>query len=169
MSAATPSSSSGPELDAEWPAPAGARLALERAERAHLAAVRAHVAAGCHAAGVAEAGRDALTLAADEVCANVVTHAYGHAPGPLTVDVAPAARGGCAVTIVDAGPPFDPTALPAPTLDAPLDERPVGGLGWHLVRSSVHALHYARVAAHNVVVLEWRAGGPEGAPPAARS
>lgn len=158
MRATAPSPPAEPGPD--WPAPAGTRLYRPRAARADLAAVRAHVAAGARAAGLDAAGRDALVLAADEVCANVVLHAYADAPGPLTVDVAAAPDGGCTCTIVDAGPPFDPAGVrPAPADDTPLAARPVGGLGWHLVRQSVDALRYARVGAHNVVVLERRAAG----------
>ena len=116
------------------------------------------------------ATRDALVLAADELCANVVAHAYPGAPGPLTVDVTvePAAAGPEAapvgrVTVIDAGAPFDPTAVPAPDVGAPLEERAIGGLGLLLVRRSVDALAHARVDGHNVVTLEKR-GDPPAAP-----
>ncbi len=153
-----------PSIGSDWPAPAGVRLVLARAGPADLATVRAHVAAACDACSLDVSGCDALALAADEVCTNVMTHAYRGAPGPLSVDIACVPRGGCAVTIVDAGPPFDPTAATDAAVvaaaDAALATRPLGGLGWYLVRRSVHALRYARVAAHNVVVLERRAPVP---------
>jgi serine/threonine-protein kinase RsbW len=153
-----------------WPDPRGARLALPAARSADLASVRAHVAAACRAADAAT--RDALVLAADEMCANVLLHAYGGAPGPLTVDAqaGPAAGGDATVchhvTIIDAGPPFDPTAVPLPDVTRPAEARPVGGLGLLLVRRSVDALRYARVGGHNVVTLEKRAAvpSPSGAP-----
>ena len=67
----------------------------------------------------------------------------------------------CRVTIIDAGPTFDPTAAAAPDVGAPLEARPIGGLGLHLVRQSVDALRYARVAGHNVVTMErWGGGAP---------
>jgi anti-sigma regulatory factor (Ser/Thr protein kinase) len=101
---------------------------------------------------------DALVLAADEVCANVVAHGYaGRAPGPLMIEVAPGtdARGAAAVlvTVCDEAPPFDPAEAPAPPLDGSLEARPVGGLGWHLVRASVDEVRYARDGARNVVTL----------------
>ena len=60
------------------------------------------------------------------------------------------------MTVIDAGAPFDPTAAPAPDVGAPLEARPIGGLGLLLVRRSVDALAYARVDGHNVVTLERR-------------
>jgi anti-anti-sigma factor len=117
-----------------WPAPRGRRLALAAAGRADLAAVREHVDAACAAAGADAATRDALVLAADEVCANVLAHAYGDAAGPLTVDVAAAGRDAgrvARVTVVDAGPAFDPRALAAADPVAPdtVAARPAGGFG----------------------------------------
>jgi anti-sigma regulatory factor (Ser/Thr protein kinase) len=108
------------------------------------------------------ATRDALVLATDELCANVVAHAYPGAPGPLTVDVAVVPAGG-RVTVIDAGAPFDPSAVPAPDVGAPLEARAIGGLGLLLVRRSVDALAHARVDGHNVVTLEKRAD-PAAAP-----
>jgi serine/threonine-protein kinase RsbW len=42
--------------------------------------------------------------------------------------------GRAVVTIEDAAPHFDPADAPTPDLDAPLEDRAEGGLGWHLVR-----------------------------------
>ncbi len=167
-----------------WPAPRGRRIALAAAGRADLASVRAHVRAAC-AGGPSDAGApaatdadacDALALAADEVCTNVVAHAYPAAPGPLTVDVAvenvavgnaAVGRPGalvCRVTVVDAGRPFDPTAVAEPDVDAPLERRAAGGLGLLIVRRSVDALRYERVGACNVVTLEKRCAAPRARP-----
>jgi anti-sigma regulatory factor (Ser/Thr protein kinase) len=142
-----------------WPAPRGRRLALAAAGPADLAAVRAHVAAACDDAGADAELRDALVLATDELCANVVLHAYPAGPGPLTVDAAvddgpdPPAR--CyRITVIDAGAPFDPTTAAAPDVTLGAEDRAVGGLGLLFVRRSVDAVHYARVGGHNVVTLE---------------
>lgn len=144
----------------EWPPPSGRRLAVASAGRADLAAVRAHVAAAL--ADADPAVRDGLVLAVDELCANVVLHAYAAPGGPLTVDVAAndatddtgAAAVCYRITVVDAGPPFDPTSVAEPDVSLPLDARPVGGLGLSLVRRTTDAFHWARVDGHNVVTLE---------------
>jgi anti-anti-sigma factor len=146
-------------LDEQWPAPLGARLALAAATRADLAAVRAHVAGACRGACAHAEACDDLVLAADEVCANVLAHAYAHAPGPITVDVDAAPAAWCRVAVVDAGPPFDPTTATAATArppSGPVAERRPGGLGWALVRASVDGVAYARAGGCNVVTLERR-------------
>jgi anti-sigma regulatory factor (Ser/Thr protein kinase) len=49
------------------------------------------------------------------------------------------------VAVEDPGPPFDPLAEPhRPPLGAGIEQRPVGGLGIHLVRRLTTRLAYAR-------------------------
>lgn len=144
-------------IDATWPAPSGARLALPAAARADLAAIRAHVGTSLGTC-LGDGARDGMVLAADEVCANVVTHAYGDARGPLTVDV-DAGESAAVVTIIDAGPPFDPRHPPhRPDTSASAEQRPIGGLGLHLVMQSVDELRYARRGCYNVVMLATHTG-----------
>jgi serine/threonine-protein kinase RsbW len=38
------------------------------------------------------------------------------------------------VVLRDFGAPFDPQAIPCPDVKAPLDRRPLGGLGLYLIR-----------------------------------
>jgi anti-sigma B factor antagonist len=160
----------GRPLDPDWPAPRGRRLSLAAATRADLAAVRAHVERECrHACDGAEPC-EALALAADEVCANVLEHAYAGSPGPITVDVRPArpAAPGCTVVVADAGPPFDPTTAAASNArppSGPAEDRRPGGFGWMLVRASVDHLRYERAGGCNVVTLERRCAPPAPAAP----
>ena len=47
------------------------------------------------------------------------------------------------IEIVDDGPRFDPLEdAPLPDPDAPLEDRPVGGLGVHLVRTMMDEMTY---------------------------
>jgi anti-sigma regulatory factor (Ser/Thr protein kinase) len=46
--------------------------------------------------------------------------------------------------------------VPTPSLDAPLGERQVGGLGLHLVRSLMDRLEYKRDGAKNLLTLRKR-------------
>lgn len=102
-----------------------------------------------------------LAMAVEEIVANVVDHA---APADGLVRVAARVSAGLvALEISDAGQAFDPFAdAPAPSLDADLDDRPIGGLGVHLVRALVDEVVYARVDDRNVLRLAMRRDGAEG-------
>ncbi|WP_373068421.1 ATP-binding protein [Gemmatimonas sp.] len=89
---------------------------------------------------------DAIVLAVDEVCANLVEHATdGLTPGPTRVSVR--RRGMDAIIVVeDRGHPFDPADAPAPDLVSDWIDRPIGGLGWFLVKQMVDDLSYDSVS-----------------------
>ena len=57
------------------------------------------------------------------------------------------------MTIADDGVPFDPLGAEAPDVDAPLEEREIGGLGIHLVRNLVDDASYHRRIDRNVMTL----------------
>ena len=70
----------------------------------------------------------------------------GHEGGRVTAEVE------------DDGRPFDPFAdAPTPDLEQSLDERPVGGLGVHLIRSFMEEVGYRREGERNLVSLTARA------------
>lgn len=48
------------------------------------------------------------------------------------------------IDFADDGAPFNPLTLPEPELDEDLEERPVGGLGIHLVRRMTERASYKR-------------------------
>lgn len=85
---------------------------------------------------------DACVLAVDEVCANLVEHAdVGTFPGPTRVTVR-RSDSDAIIVVEDRGRPFDPADAPAPDLSANWEDRPVGGLGWFLVKQMVDDLSY---------------------------
>ena len=87
----------------------------------------------CTAIGLAPAARFDLQLAVEEACCNVIEHAYEGAGGALSVRFE-ACGEDVVITVRDWGKPFDPSAIPEPDIAAPLDERPVGGLGLYLMQ-----------------------------------
>ena len=104
------------------------------AEVGQLAHVRAFVRdALAHVEAPADAVAD-LVQAVDESVCNVIEHGYAGRPGNVEV-TATASPAEATVTIRDSAPPFDPTAVRSPDVDAPLGERPLGGMGIHLART----------------------------------
>jgi serine/threonine-protein kinase RsbW len=82
-----------------------------------------------------------VKLAVEEVCTNLIEHAFGSEGGTVELTIAAdAAR--IVASVRDTAPPFPPDAAPLPDLDAPLEQRAIGGLGWHLVRQLVDSIEY---------------------------
>jgi len=94
-----------------------------------------------------------LRLVAEEVLTNVTK--YGHGDGR---EHAVRLRLSLAATVVrlefsDDGRPFDPLAAAPPDLEAEMEERAIGGLGIHLIRSLVDGAEYNRVGDLNILIL----------------
>jgi anti-sigma regulatory factor (Ser/Thr protein kinase) len=75
-----------------------------------------------------------VRLATEEAVTNVIDHGYAGvaAPGPIAVRFRHDPRQ-VVVTIDDLAPPFDPTTIRPTDVSAPLEQRRMGGLGWHFV------------------------------------
>jgi len=97
---------------------------------------------------------------ADELLSNVIRHGYRD-DRLHTIDIAIAVgEGALRLEVSDDGIPFDPCSAPAPDLTRPIEERPVGGLGIHLVRELAAHCHYARVGGRNRVTITLREPTP---------
>lgn len=57
------------------------------------------------------------------------------------------------LVITDNGIPFDPTALPAPDVRRPAEERPIGGLGIFMMRSLCASMSYERRDDLNILTI----------------
>jgi serine/threonine-protein kinase RsbW len=84
-----------------------------------------------------------VVLAVDELATNSTLHGYQGQPGMIEVVMRQAGRD-LVVVLRDRAAAFDPTTVPPPDLTLPLEERPIGGVGLHLVRHMVDELRYQR-------------------------
>jgi serine/threonine-protein kinase RsbW len=113
----------------------------------NLEGIREFVAEACRRAGAGGRAVFDLRLAVDEACTNIIEHGYAGRP-PGSIDIRVEANGDrIVVTIADRGASFAPSALPEPDLSADWKSRPLGGLGWHLIRSAVDDVDYRPDAA----------------------
>lgn len=113
----------------------------------------AFVERACERAGVDADSRFALRLAVEESFINIMQHGYGAGGGPVAVHLQ---CEGDRITLVmrDQGPPFDPTTVPVPDLDADWQQRAVGGLGVHLMQKMMDEVRYKRIAeGENILTL----------------
>lgn len=113
--------------------------------------------AGSH--GFAAADLQDLRLIAEEVLANIVFHAYDKGPGDFEITCRPetgASRGGSLlIEFRDTGVPFSFEA-PGPDLSADISERPVGGMGIHIIKSLARDVHYRRESGENILTVTVR-------------
>jgi serine/threonine-protein kinase RsbW len=94
-----------------------------------------------------------LTVSLDEVVTNIVRHGFAD-EGGHEILLSVAIRDGLVTAVVsDDAPAFDLRTIPPADVDAPLELRPIGGLGVHLVRSLTHELDYRRDADRNILTL----------------
>lgn len=102
-----------------------------------------------------DAVRRSLNVALDELLANELSHGMvGRDASSVTVEVEiELDQERLTVTLTDDGPPFDPFRQAAPETMLSVDERPIGGLGIHLVRELMDEVSYQRRDGYNVVVL----------------
>ena len=93
-----------------------------------------------------------LNLALEEAVTNVVKYAYPDKTG--TIDVSAVERTGLLIfTITDSGIPFDPTKAPEADTRSSVAERPIGGLGIHLVRTIMDTVQYDYKDGKNILTL----------------
>ena len=117
------------------------RLELTAITLQNLDEIRRFVRSALDAGGVSDLA-EAVVLAVDEVCANLVMHGYagrsaGHVGIALAVDT-DAVR----IVVEDEGHPFHPNEAPLPDMTTDWSKRQVGGLGWFLVRRLMDSVEY---------------------------
>ena len=99
-------------------------------------------------------------LALEEHLTNIMN--YGYEDGRVhEIRVRLALEGeSLAVEVEDDGKPFDPLQRPPPDTTIPLEARPIGGLGIHLIRKSMDEVRYRRERDKNILSMRKRLPGP---------
>ena len=83
-------------------------------------------------------------LVIEELGLNVINHAYHGDSGEFEIIIA-SEDDALTIEVIDDGPPFNMlTDAPIPDVDAPVEERSIGGLGIHLVKTMMDELDYRR-------------------------
>jgi len=98
----------------------------------------------------------ALTLTLDEVVMNVIRHAYQDADEHVIRLRLWLDQDLLSVQVADDGVAFNPLLAPAPDLGLPIDQRPIGGLGIHIMRTMMDDIEYKRVNGQNLLTLRKR-------------
>lgn len=118
-----------------------------------IASANAAFTAFAEANAVPPAVRRSLNVALDELLQNTIAHGFAEQQGGAVTIAVLLETDRLTVTLTDDGRPFNPLDAAAPDTARPLEDRPVGGLGIHLVRQLMDDVHYQRQGGRNVVVL----------------
>jgi sigma-B regulation protein RsbU (phosphoserine phosphatase) len=107
----------------------------------------------CEAVGFSPSDTTMINLAVEEAVVNVMKYAYPpDTKGDVTIEaVSNDVR--LKFTIIDSGAPFDPTVQSQVDTTLSAMERPIGGLGIHLVRQIMDSINYERMDNLNVLTL----------------
>jgi anti-sigma regulatory factor (Ser/Thr protein kinase) len=95
----------------------------------------------------------AVQLSVDEVCTNIIEHAYSNKTDGLIVIRCGLLGEKFIVNIIDWGEAFDPTKIPKPDIDSGLNERKEGGLGIYFMKKFMDEVKYVRVNDRNLLTI----------------
>ncbi len=135
---------------------------------ADLSRIGEFIEEACDQASVEPAARFDILMAVDEACSNVFEHAYGGLTGE--VDLSFETRDGdLVITVHDHGGAFNPEGVPTPNMHLPLEERPIGGLGLHLMRRLMDDVTFSFSPEHGNILVMAKHGVAPGDLPAPRA
>jgi len=130
-------------------------IIANRLEEIPLLAEKIDTFAALH--GIEPAKIFQVNLVVDELLTNVIAYGYpqnGEHRIEVTLELQ---QGQLIVTIVDDGQAFNPILeAPEVELDATVEERKVGGLGLHFMRTMMDALDYRRQDGYNKLQMTKR-------------
>ena len=94
-----------------------------------------------------------VDLVLEELVLNVVNHGSAGGAGEIAIELLSDAEA-VTIEIIDEGKPFDPlTDAPDPDTESSIEDRAVGGLGIHLVRTMMDEVSYRREENRNHMIL----------------
>jgi len=96
----------------------------------------------------------ALNLSIEEVLTNVISYGYEDNEEHQILVRMNIKEDEVWVEVEDDGRPFNPLEVDEPALDKSLEDRPIGGLGIHLVRNYMDDLEYRRNGDKNLLKLK---------------
>ena len=93
-----------------------------------------------------------IGIAVDEIFSNIARYAYSPETGGAVVRIA--VDEDITIEFEDSGVAYDPLSRGTPDLDAPTEERVIGGLGIFMVRKLMDSVEYRREGNRNILVVK---------------
>ncbi len=126
-----------------------------QAERNNFSTLMSFVEDIAKAIGFAKSALYRVNLAAEEAIINVINYAYPQEVGPITLlcEEVTTPQKGIKLQISDHGIAFDPLAKVDPDIEQAIEDRPIGGLGIHLVKKTANEISYQRDNNTNIFTI----------------
>ena len=121
------------------------KVAMEEMKR-----VRTFVLSVADDAGFSERQTKRLHLVVEEAVVNVINYSGATM---IYLDIS-REDDRLRISVTDDGVPFDPTQYPSPDLTVPGEQRQIGGLGIHYIRSMSDGMSYRREDGKNILTIE---------------
>ena len=114
----------------------------------------------CAGRGIPAAIAFNFELALDEILTNVISYAFTENERHEIEVRIHCGVGELIMELIDDGKPFDPLSVPPPDTTAPLEDREIGGLGIHMVKTVMDSVAYQRDGNRNHLELRRRIDTP---------
>jgi sigma-B regulation protein RsbU (phosphoserine phosphatase) len=96
----------------------------------------------------------AVNVALEEILTNTISYGYEDNGEHTILTRLSCEEGEVIAEVEDEGRPFNPLEVAEPDISKSLEERPVGGLGIHLVRKLMDSVEYRRQRGKNLLVMK---------------
>ena len=100
-----------------------------------------------------------INLALEEIVTNVIEHGYEDSNQHFIIIRFSLQEGEVIAEVEDDAQPFNPLKVPVPDLNTSLEDRPIGGLGIHLVRNVMDTMDYRNHEGKNCLKLTKKIAG----------
>jgi serine/threonine-protein kinase RsbW len=120
-----------------------------RNQRSEIARMTAFMETFCAANGISDDDTFNLHLVLDESIINVIVHGYEDGADHEIQVGLHFDEGRIVVDIDDDGIPYNPLDAPAPRFDLPVEQRRIGGLGVHIMKTLARSIEYSRENGRN--------------------
>ena len=142
-------------LEYKGPQAQPARELTVEAAVENIPAVTEFLEAELDAVGCPMKAKMQLTMAVDEIMANIAQYAYAPGTGPVTLRFAfEEATRTATLTFLDKGMPYDPLQREDPDVSLSAEDRPIGGLGIYLVKKTMDHVAYEYKYSQNVLTIQ---------------
>lgn len=102
---------------------------------------------------VSQSVRNKVEIAVDEIISNIVRCAYPDEAGSVATEITFDKADRVILRFIDSGIPYNPLENEPPDTSQSLDERPIGGLGIHMVKSITDEISYEYTDGQNILTI----------------